>query len=211
MLGWIRSAYLETSQANLAFGSRQSTAFLAKENKRGCWLSGFKCYLLLFLTNRFCMKMSSYKCSCKGSKMLHQHSPWFSQFQPYFASKTLSTRESLFFRRNVRVLEKAFNFPVLDLVCTLCLYLTRCCFLPFPSVSVVEWVGFLFSWIEDWTRWPVGFPGGTSGKEPACQCRRRERGGFVPWVRKVPRRRAWQPTPVFLPGEFCGQRSLVGL
>lgn len=67
MLGWVRSAYLETSQANLAFGSRQSTAFLAKENKRGCWPSRFKCYLLLFPPNRFCMKMSVYKCSCKGS------------------------------------------------------------------------------------------------------------------------------------------------
>ena len=31
-----------------------------------------------------------------------------------------------------------------------------------------------------------------------------------PWVRKVPWRRAWQPTPVFLPGEFHGQRSLAG-
>jgi len=32
-----------------------------------------------------------------------------------------------------------------------------------------------------------------------------------PWVGKIPRRREWQPTPVFLPGEFHGQRSLVGL
>ena len=30
---------------------------------------------------------------------------------------------------------------------------------------------------------------------------------FNPWVRKIPRRRAWQPTPVFLPGESHGQRS----
>ena len=43
-----------------------------------------------------------------------------------------------------------------------------------------------------------GFPGGTSGKEPACQCRRHKRPGFDPWVRKIPWRRAWQPTPVFL-------------
>ena len=64
------------------------------------------------------------------------------QFQPYFASKTPSTSESMFFRLNVRVLEKAFTFPVLDLVCTLCLYLTRCCFLPFPSVSAC-WVGWV--------------------------------------------------------------------
>ena len=44
----------------------------------------------------------------------------------------------------------------------------------------------------------VGFPGGTSGKEPACQCRR---CGLSPWVGKIPLRRAWQPTPVFLPRE----------
>ena len=33
---------------------------------------------------------------------------------------------------------------------------------------------------------------------------------FNPWVRKKPRRREWLPTPVFLPGKFHGQRSLVG-
>ena len=38
----------------------------------------------------------------------------------------------------------------------------------------------------------------------------RRRPGFDPWVGKIPWRRAWQPTPVFLPGEFHGQRSLVG-
>jgi len=34
--------------------------------------------------------------------------------------------------------------------------------------------------------------------------------GFNPWVGNIPRRRTWQPTPVFLPGEFHGQRSLAG-
>ena len=34
--------------------------------------------------------------------------------------------------------------------------------------------------------------------------------GFNPWVRKIPWRRAWQPTLVFLPGESHGQRSLAG-
>ena len=33
---------------------------------------------------------------------------------------------------------------------------------------------------------------------------------FDPWVRKIPWRRAWQPTPVFLPGESHEQRSLAG-
>ena len=41
-----------------------------------------------------------------------------------------------------------------------------------------------------------GLPGGSSGKEPACQCRRSQRRGFNPLVRKMPWRRAWQPTPV---------------
>ena len=39
------------------------------------------------------------------------------------------------------------------------------------------------------------------------QCRR---PGFNSWVRKIPWRRKWQHNPVFLPGEFHGQRSLVG-
>ena len=53
-------------------------------------------------------------------------------------------------------------------------------------------------------------PGGTSGKEHASQCRRLKRSRFDPWVGKMPWRRAWQPTPIFLPGESHGQRSLVG-
>ena len=42
------------------------------------------------------------------------------------------------------------------------------------------------------------------GTESAHQCRRHKRRGFGPWSRK------WHPTPVFLPGKFHGQRSLVG-
>ena len=53
-------------------------------------------------------------------------------------------------------------------------------------------------------------PGGTNGEEPACQGRRGKRCRFDHWVRKIPWRRAWQPTPVFLSGESYGQRSLEG-
>ena len=56
----------------------------------------------------------------------------------------------------------------------------------------------------------LGFPGGATGKEPSCQCWRCRRHGFDPWVGKIPWRRAWQPIPVFPPGESHGQRSLVG-
>ena len=44
----------------------------------------------------------------------------------------------------------------------------------------------------------VGFPGGLDSKESPYKCRRLR---FNPWVRKIPWRRAWPPTPVFLPGE----------
>ena len=53
----------------------------------------------------------------------------------------------------------------------------------------------------------AGFPWWFSGKETACQCRRCR---FNLWVRKIPRRRDWLPTPAFLPGKSHGQRSLVG-
>ena len=46
--------------------------------------------------------------------------------------------------------------------------------------------------------------GETVKNPPACR-----RPGFSPWVRKIPWRREWLPTPVFLPGEFHGQRSLA--
>ena len=52
--------------------------------------------------------------------------------------------------------------------------------------------------------------GCASAKEPPCQCRRQKRCGFNPWVRKIPWRRTWQPTPVFLPRESHGQIRLAG-
>ena len=46
-----------------------------------------------------------------------------------------------------------------------------------------------------------------SGKESTCSSRGHR---FDPWVGKIPWRRKWQPTPVFLPGKSHGQRSLPG-
>jgi len=37
-----------------------------------------------------------------------------------------------------------------------------------------------------------------------------KRRGFNPWVGKIPWRRKWQPTPVFLLGKSHGQRTLAG-
>ena len=67
------------------------------------------------------------------------------------------------------------------------------------SIKVMAWL-YVFT----------DFPGGASGKECARQCRRRKSHRFIPWVAKIPWRKEWQPTPVFLPGESHGQRSLVG-
>ena len=53
-------------------------------------------------------------------------------------------------------------------------------------------------------------PGGTSGKEPACQFRILKRCWFDPWVGKIPWRRHDNCTPVSLPGEGRGRGSLVG-
>ena len=53
----------------------------------------------------------------------------------------------------------------------------------------------------------TGLPLWLSGKESTCQCRR---CGLDPWVKKIPWKREWQLTLVFLPGESHGQRSLVG-
>ena len=52
--------------------------------------------------------------------------------------------------------------------------------------------------------------GGARGKEPACQCRRQRRHRFNPWLWKIPWKRVWQPTPVFMPGKVHGQRSRAG-
>ena len=51
-----------------------------------------------------------------------------------------------------------------------------------------------------------GFPGGSVVKNPPANARNTR----DPWVRKIPWKRKWQPTPVFLPGESHGQRSLEG-
>ena len=53
----------------------------------------------------------------------------------------------------------------------------------------------------------MGFADGSDGKETICQCRRPR---FDPWVGKILWRRAWQPTPIFLPGESHVQRGLAG-
>ena len=74
--------------------------------------------------------------------------------------------------------------------------------------ALQETLVWILGWEDPWRRdrllTPVfmGFPGGSDGKESACN--------VETWVWKIPRRREWLPTPVFWPGELHGQRSLMG-
>ena len=56
----------------------------------------------------------------------------------------------------------------------------------------------------------IGLPRWLSGEESACNAGDAKTLRFDPWVGKIPWNRKWQPTPVFLPGESRGQKSLVG-
>ena len=56
----------------------------------------------------------------------------------------------------------------------------------------------------------IGLPRWTSGEESTCQCMRCKRLRLDLWVGKIPWRRKWQPTPLFLSGKSGGQRSLAG-
>ena len=72
--------------------------------------------------------------------------------------------------------------------------------------------GDLFApWLHIWWLWlTMGFSRRHGSKESTCQYRRSKTCRFSPWVGKIPWRREWQPTPVFLPGKFHGESSLAG-
>ena len=57
---------------------------------------------------------------------------------------------------------------------------------------------------------PIGFPGSSASKESAYDAGNAGDAGSIPGLGRFPWRREWQPTPLFLPGEHHGQRSLVG-
>ena len=83
-------------------------------------------------------------------------------------------------------------------------YLGHTCFSLHPKCSTV--VGKVISIFDCWyIHWRASLVAQMVQNLPATQEIR-----FDPWVRKMSRRRAWQPTPLFLPGEFHGQRSLAG-
>ena len=74
---------------------------------------------------------------------------------------------------------------------------------PYSPCPLLRYLGELAKTLISFKCFPriIGLPRWLSGKESSYQCRRCRRLGFDPWVRKIPWRREWQPTPIFLPGE----------
>ena len=76
------------------------------------------------------------------------------------------------------------------------------------------WWAIVHGVTKSWTRLShftsLQSTGGASDKDPVCQCRRHKRPSLSPWVGKIPWRKKWQPTSVFLPGKSHEQRSLEG-
>ena len=79
--------------------------------------------------------------------------------------------------------------------------------LPCLKFTVIIHLWFFCFWLHIMAHYAciLELPRWCSGKESTYKCRR-----LHPWVGKIPWNRKWQPTPVFLPGKFHGQRSLVG-
>ena len=117
------------------------------------------------------------------------HKPWFSSAYAFFKCFSSLRKQRNF---SVSFWESLRMFPF-----TLTLFalqgnssvICRC------SDSEATQNGFTFNWVIK--------------KKPASEYRR-QRCGFNPWVGTIPWRRKWQPTPVFLPGIFHGQRRLAG-
>ena len=69
--------------------------------------------------------------------------------------------------------------------------------MPFVLFSIMNFYSSIKTVSAFWKLLWTCFSGGTSDKEPSCQCRRLKRHGFNPWIREISWRRASQPTPVF--------------
>ena len=79
------------------------------------------------------------------------------------------------------------------------------CRMPGPRLGLLV-QGHLIKWT---TLEYYGLPQWLNGNESACTAGDVGEAGSVPGLGKMPWRKKWQPTPVFLPGEFHGQRSLM--
>ena len=141
----------------------------------------FRLHLLAFLLST----TSTYKTSPKSERKMS--SPWMlggrDKKNPLLISKQ-TTPHHLICTQNYHILPEGNK--------------TNALLLP-RSPALLEAQGHLIPEVVRRCEW-----------ERTYQYRRSKKRRFHPWVGKIPWRRAWQPTPAFLPGEFHGQRSLVG-
>ena len=103
-----------------------------------------------------------------------------------------------------------FDYCIWGDIWFLCIYLTFTLYLLLLTLICVWIHTYIYIYIYIYKIVYIhGFPSGASSQEPTCQCKRHKRHNFYPWVEKIPWRWAWRP-PIFLPGEFHGQRCLAG-
>ena len=99
----------------------------------------------------------------------------------------------------------------------------NCAIVPIPSSGSQNSEGLFIGWCRNWNRdlqdstkklilfeTDYGKVRASLVAQMVKNMHAVQENGFYPWVGNIPWRRNWQPTPVFFPGEFCGQRSLVG-
>ena len=124
-----------------------------------------------------------------SSALSHQGSPWWVSFY----SKTLHFPHLLFSTFTAQYMNMCRQLGVCNsLQSSIMFYNIYKVIWGFPS-TLSMW---LFAHQATWVKNPL-------------QCRTCRRCGFNPWVKKIPWRRARQPTPVFLPGEYHGWWKLV--
>ena len=102
-----------------------------------------------------------------------------------------------------RLFLKVKKYLILMFCC--CCYLLKVALLKHNLHSIFKMEFIHFARTMEW----LGFPPGSGVKNLLAVQESGRSHGFDPWVGKIPWRRNWQPTPVFLPGESHGQRSLV--
>ena len=143
-------------------------------------------------------------CSTPGFPVL-QYSPEFAQTHVHWLGDAIQPSQPLSPPSPL-----AFNLPsirVFSSELALCIRWPKYWSFSFsisPSSEYSGLISFRIDWLDlltvQETLW-------LNGREHICQSRRH---GFDLWLGKIPWRRTWQSTPVFLPGKSCGQRSLVG-
>ena len=156
----------------------------------------------------FLLQFYTWYCKYVNPKSLSSSHPPFSRLCQHVYSLHLCLYScpangficTIFSRFHLHAFICSISFSLSDFLLSVWQTLGSCASLQWPnSVPFYGWVIF-----------HCGLPRSCGGKESAPQCKRCRRCGFDFWVGRIPWRRKWQPTPVFLPRKSHRQRSCVG-